>query len=319
MNDLTDPFSSLPRPLRIGTRSSKLALAQAEELRRCLSGLSPALAAPGALTLVAISTTGDRVKERPLADIGGKGLFVKELEEALSSGLIDLAVHSMKDVPAPLPSGFVIGCFLKREDPRDVLVLRKGQGLADLAPGDRIGTSAPRRQAQILALRPDLNVIPFRGNVDTRLRKLRAGEADATVLALAGLNRLGVEDVGVTLTPEVMLPASGQGAIGIEVRAQDVALRALLARVNHEATALCVNAERAVVEALGGSCRTPVGAWARIDAAGNLVLDALVATLDGTTLWRTTRKGSSHEGVNLGRDAGQELRSRAGTAIDWDA
>jgi len=319
MNDLTDLLSSLPRPLRIGTRSSKLALAQAEELRRSLSGLSPSLAAPGALTLVAISTTGDRVKERPLADIGGKGLFVKELEEALSSGMIDLAVHSMKDVPAPLPSGFVIGCFLAREDPRDVLVLRKGQGLADLTAGDRIGTSAPRRQAQLLALRPDLSVIPFRGNVDTRLRKLRAGEADATVLALAGLNRLGVEDVGITLEPEVMLPASGQGAIGIEVREQDMGLRTLLAQVNHEPTALCVTAERAVVEALGGSCRTPVGAWARFDAAGDLVLDALVATLDGSALWRTTRKGPSREGVNLGHDAGQELRRRAGTAIDWDA
>jgi len=294
-------------------------LAQAEELRRCLAALSPSLAAPGALSFVAISTTGDRVKERPLADIGGKGLFVKELEEALSSGMIDVAVHSMKDVPAPLPPGFVIACFLEREDPRDVLVLRKGQELADLVAGDRVGTSAPRRQAQILALRPDLNVIPFRGNVDTRLRKLRAGEADATVLALAGLNRLALEDVGVILAPDVMLPASGQGAIGIEVREQDAALRALLAQVNHKPTDLCVTAERAVVEALGGSCRTPVGAWARQDASGDLMLDALVATLDGTALWRTSRKGSARDGVSLGRDAGRELRQRAGTAIDWDA
>ncbi len=319
MNDLTDLLSSLPRPLRIGTRSSKLALAQAEELRRCLVALSPILAAPGALTFVAISTTGDRVKERPLADIGGKGLFVKELEEALSSGMIDMAVHSMKDVPVPLPPGFVMACFLEREDPRDVLVLRKGQGLVDLAAGGRVGTSAPRRQAQILALRPYLNVIPFRGIVYTRLRKLRAGEADATILALAGLNRLALEDIGVTLAPDVMLPASGQGAIGIEVREQDGALRALLAEINHQPTDLCITTERAVVEALGGSCRTPVGAWARQDAAGDIVLDALVATLDGKALWRTTRKGSPSEGANLGRDAGQELRHRAGAAIDWDA
>ncbi|MEZ5648799.1 MAG: hydroxymethylbilane synthase [Alphaproteobacteria bacterium] len=317
--DLTDLLAALPRPLRIGTRGSKLALIQAEEVLHRLAALSPSLAAPGALALVPVATTGDKVKERPLAEIGGKGLFVKELEEALAKGVVDLAVHSMKDVPAPLPSGFAIGCFLPREDPRDVLVMRRGDSLRDLTAGARIGTSAPRRQAQILNLRPDLDVIPFRGNVDTRLRKLRAGEADATILALAGLKRLGLEDVGAVLTTETMLPASGQGAIGVEVRETDMALREILSLLDHEPTAVCVRAERAVIEALGGSCRTPVGAWARIDASGNIVLDALVATLDGKRLWRAAKQGAIAEDVRLGRDAGSELRRLAGTAIDWEA
>src|SRR5471032_1769981 len=205
--------------VRIGTRGSPLALAQAREVRARLIAAHPALAEPGAIEIVIISTTGDRVLDRNLADIGGKGLFTKELEQALAEGGIDVAVHSMKDVPTLLPEGLVIDCFLPREDPRDALFSAAGGGLATLKSGAVVGTSSLRRQALLLYARPDLRVVPFRGNVETRLAKLAAGVVDATLLAVAGLRRLGKEHLITTiLPPETMLPAAAQGAVGIERR-----------------------------------------------------------------------------------------------------
>ena len=301
---------SAPR-LRIGTRGSRLAQTQTELVCRALAAAHPALAAPGALDLVVIRTTGDRVTDRPLAELGGKGLFCKEIEAALLERRVDLAVHSIKDLPTWLPEGLVLGAVLEREDPRDVLIARTPATIADLPEGAVIGTASVRRKAQLLAHRPDLRVVNFRGNVDTRLRKLAAGEVDATLLALAGLRRLGLEDAGVVLAPEQMLPAVGQGALGVECRADDAGSLSLLAAIDHPASAACVRAERALLAALDGSCHTPIAGHAEI-AAGRLHLRALIARQDGTECLRAERIGLPGDAERLGRDAGTELRARAG-------
>jgi hydroxymethylbilane synthase len=298
--------------LRIGTRGSRLALAQTELVRRALAAAHPELAAPGALEVVVIRTTGDRVADRPLAELGGKGLFCKDIEAALSARRIDLAVHSIKDLPTRLPDGLTIGAVLEREDPRDVLLARPAATIAGLPQAAVIGTSSVRRKAQLLAQRPDLRVVSFRGNVDTRLRKLAAGEVDAALLALAGLRRLGLGEAGgVVLAPEEMLPAVGQGAIGIECRADDAASLALLAAIDHSASSACVQAERALLAALDGSCHTPIAGHAEI-AAARLHLRALIARPDGSACLRAERVGPPGDAERLGQDAGAELRARAG-------
>jgi hydroxymethylbilane synthase len=301
--------------LRIGTRGSRLALAQTELVRLAPAKGHREPSAPGVLEIVTVRTTGDRVTDRPLAELGGKGLFCKEIEAALLARRIDLAVHSMKDLPTWLPDGLTIGAVLERADPRDVLIARPPAPIAELPKAAVIGTSSVRRKAQLLARRSDLRVVDFRGNVDSRLRKLAAGEVDATLLALAGLRRLGIDDAGmVVLTPAEMLPAVGQGAIGIECRADDAASLALLAAIDHPASAACVRAERALLAALDGSCHTPIAGHAEI-AAGRLHLRALVARPDGSACLRAERAGLSRDAERLGEDAGAELRARAGPAF----
>ena len=300
------------RPLRIGTRGSPMALYQAGLVRDRLRDAHPDLAAEGAVELVPIRTTGDRVLTRLLAEIGGKGLFTKEIEEALFDRRIDLAVHSLKDMETVLPAGLEIGGVLARDDPRDALVSRSGAGLADLPQGARIGTASLRRRAQLLRQRGDFEVVPIRGNVDTRLAKLAAGAFDALVLALCGLERLGKAGLASEiLMPDLMLPAVGQGALAIECRAADRALRQLLAPLNDPPSAACVAAERAMLAALDGSCRTPIAGLATI-AEGRLSLDALLLAPDGSAERRGHIAGAIGEAVALGTELGERLRRSAG-------
>jgi len=301
-----------PPLLRLGTRGSPLALAQAAEVKARLAAAHPELAADDAITIVAIRTTGDRPSERSLAEQGGKGLFTKEIEEALLAGTIDIAVHSLKDMPTALPDGLVLSCHLPREDPRDALIARDAGSIAALPRGAAIGTASLRRKAQLLHRRPDLKVVPLRGNIGTRLGKLASGECAATLLAVAGLKRLGRDDcISAVLTPEEMLPAVGQGVIAIEIRADDQRAYDFLSPIDDATTACCAIAERALLEVLDGSCRTPIAALATLNA-GLLALDAMVIWPDGRTLHQTRREGSAREAELLGADAGAELRARAG-------
>lgn len=312
---MTDPVDHdrVGKKLMIATRGSPLALAQADVTR----GLLLRRQADLAIDKLVIRTTGDRFLEGSLANIGGKGLFTKELDEALLARTADLAVHSMKDMPTKIPDGLVIAGVLPREDPRDVLIARDGGGPGDLPQGARLGTSSLRRAAQMRHLRPDLRIVPFRGNVQSRLRKMRDGEADATLLALAGLRRLGLADPqgdyagGVTLSTADMLPAPAQGAIGIVCRADDAPMRAMIAAINHEPTLTAITAERAALEALDGSCRTPIAALAQL-ADGGLTLRVAIFTFDGGRWLETTRKGAVTDARQLGYDAGMELRQRGG-------
>ncbi len=302
--------------VRIGTRGSPLALAQAREIRARLIAADPGVVEAD-IELVVIKTTGDRVQDRTLAEVGGKGLFTKEIEEALIDGRIDLAVHSMKDMPTWLPDGLAIGCLLPREDPRDALFARRGDSIASLPEGAVVGTASLRRQAQLLALRPDLRVVPLRGNVGTRLKKLASGEIDATLLALAGLRRLGLADrATAVLAPEEMLPAVAQGAIGVEIRADDDAARDLLAPLDDRDTGLRVAAERACLAELDGSCHTPIAALAELEAGGgNLRLRALIALPDGSVVHRDERRGPATQAAALGRAAGAALKAQAEPAF----
>ncbi len=299
--------------LKIGTRGSPLALAQAREVAERLSAAHRDLAAPGAVETVVIRTTGDAVQHRPLAEIGGKGLFTKEIDDALLSGAVDIAVHSMKDVPTWLPDGVDIPCLLPREDPRDALFADGCARLDDLPQGAVVGTAALRRQAQVLARRPDLKVVPIRGNVQTRLRKLAEGQVDATMLAVAGLRRLGMTDrITAMLPTEEMLPAVAQGAIGVACRSGDATARGRLEALHCAETGTCVAAERALLTELDGSCRTPIAALARLGDDGRLSFDALIARPDGTEVLREHRAGASQDAEDLGRDAALALKSRAG-------
>ena len=300
------------KPLRIGTRGSPLALAQANLVRDRLVSAHDALD-DGDAEICVIKTTGDRVLDRPLAELGGKGLFTKEIEEALLAGSIDLAVHSMKDMPTVLPDGLAIPCILEREDPRDAFISAKAAALWDLAEGSVVGTASLRRQAQILHRRPDLKVVSIRGNVETRLRKAEAGEVDATLLALAGLKRLGLGDAATAVIDvEDMLPAVAQGAIGIECRAGDASILEFLEALNHPETQTCVGAERAMLAVLDGSCRTPIAGLARFDGAGHITLRAMVLTPDGKTVHETRHQAAAKDAPRLGRDVGEELLKLAG-------
>jgi len=299
-------------PLRIGTRGSPMALYQAGLVRDRLCAAHPGLAAAGAVELVPIRTTGDRVLRRPLAEIGGKGLFTKEIEEALFDRRIDLAVHSLKDMETVLPAGLEIGAVLTRDDPRDALVARGGGGLADLPQQARIGTASLRRRAQLLRWRGDLDVVPIRGNVGTRLAKLAAGEFDALVLALCGLQRLGKAALASEiLAPELMLPAVGQGALALECRAGDPVLRPLLLPLHDPRSAASVAAERAMLAALDGSCRTPIAGLATIEG-DRLTLDALLLSFDGSAERRGQIRGAIEDAVALGGELGARLRRDAG-------
>jgi hydroxymethylbilane synthase len=304
------PSSSQSSPLVIGTRGSPLALAQAKQVRDRLA------AAHGfdadRLELEVIRTTGDVIRDRPLAEVGGKGLFTKEIEEALLAGAIDLAVHSAKDMVTQLPGGLTIAAVLPREDPRDAFISRKAKALDDLPEGAIVGTASLRRQALLKRRRPDLSIVSLRGNVDTRLRKLEAGEVDATVLALAGLKRLGRADAATAvLSLDECLPAVGQGIIAIEARADDARTLALLAAVNHGDSATALACERAFLAVLDGSCRTPIAGHATV-AAGRLRFRGLIAKPDGSEAVETEREGAVADAVALGADAGRELKARAG-------
>jgi hydroxymethylbilane synthase len=296
--------------LRIGTRGSPLALAQAHQVQ---ARLAAALGVePAAIALVIIKTTGDAIQNRPLTEIGGKGLFVKEIEQALIDGAIDLAVHSAKDVPGVLPDGLVITACLPREDARDAFISRRAASFAALAPGAVVGTASPRRQAMVLRLRPDLEVVPLRGNVETRLKKLDAGEFDATLLAMAGLNRLGLAAAATEpLDVDAFLPAVGQGVIALETRTNDEITRAHLAKIDDVAAATALAAERAFLAVLDGSCRTPIAGHARL-AGDALHLRGLIVKPDGAESFETERRGSTRDAAALGDDAGRELRGRAG-------
>lgn len=298
------------KPLKIGTRASALALAQAHETRARLAAVHGWSDAH--FEIVVMSTSGDRIQDRPLSEVGGKGLFTREIEEALLLGQIDLAVHSSKDMPTRLPEGLTISAFLPREDPRDAFIGRTVARLLDLPQGATIGSSSLRRQAQIKKLRPDLNVVMFRGNVQTRLKKVQDGLVDGTLLALAGLKRLGVEGVVTqVLEPDDFLPAPGQGAICIETRQNDAKTLALVAAINDQATAVALLCERAFLRTLDGDCRTPLAAHAKL-VDGVLHLSGLVLTPDGSVSHFIADQGAPSDAELIGERAGAAIRLMAG-------
>jgi hydroxymethylbilane synthase len=289
-----------------------MALYQANLVRERLIAAHPELAASGMVEIVVIRTTGDRVQNRLLAEIGGKGLFTKEIEEALYDRRVDLAVHSLKDMETALPLGLAIACVPSRDDPRDALVSRGGLGLDALPQGAKIATASLRRRAQLLRYRGDLDVVPIRGNVDTRLGKLAAGDIDGLVVALSGLERLGRSDaISEIIPPEVMLPAVGQGALAVEARAGDAEVQDCLAPLHDPMSAACVYAERAMLAALDGSCRTPIAGFAE-HHGGTLHLRAVLLAPDGSADRRAEGSGSVGDPEALGRRIGAELRSGAG-------
>jgi hydroxymethylbilane synthase len=297
-----------PRRITLATRKSPLALAQARAFVRDLQRQHPELTVEELL----VTTSGDRIQDRPLSEVGGKGLFVKEIEEALLDGRADFAVHSLKDMPAELPPGLVIGCVPRREDARDVLVSKTGARLAELPPQSRVGTSSLRRKVQLLAARADLQVVPIRGNVDTRLRKAESGEVDAVVLARAGLLRLGFSERETEiLSVQAMIPAVAQGALGIEHRAGDTALHELLAPLSHHDTNIAVTAERALLRVVEGTCQLPVAAHAVVTGA-EVTLVGLLAEPDGSRVRRAEVRGpwplGEAEAAQLGEELGRRLR-----------
>jgi hydroxymethylbilane synthase len=298
-----------PKTLRIATRGSALALWQANWTRDRLMADDPALT----VELVVLKTRGDKIQDRPLAEVGGKGLFVKEIEEALLDGRAEVAVHSMKDLPADIPDGLMLGAIPEREDPRDALVVAPAHAARDVASlpeRARVGTSSLRRVCQLRARRPDLEIVALRGNVDTRVRKVDAGELDAIVLACAGLNRLGYgARITAPLSVDESLPAIGQGALAIECRVDDAETRARLQRLDHRATALAVTAERAFLRRLAGDCKTPLAAHGVL-AGEQLTLRGLVGAPDGSELLRHQLVGAADDGESLGRRLGDELVAR---------
>jgi hydroxymethylbilane synthase len=297
------------RPLLIGTRGSPLALWQANHVRDLLiaNGLPP-----GDVDFAVIKTLGDTIQDVALREFGGKGLFTKEIDEALLAARIDLAVHSMKDLPTVLPGGIVIGAILRRGDVRDALIARDGQALKRLPPGAVLGTSSLRRQAQIRRLRPDLQIIDFRGNVETRIRKLDEGKAEATVLALAGLERLGLTNHVTEILPtDLMLPAVAQGAIGVAMREKDERVAALLPPLNDAATATAVDCERSFLKELDGSCRTPIAGLAEIEN-DLLRFRGLILTPDGKSWHEVEMTGPAADAARIGADAGKDLLTGAG-------
>ena len=294
-------------PLKIGTRSSPLALAQAEETK---ARLMAALDAPAEwFQIVPMSTKGDRNQERNLSEIGGKGLFTEDLEAAMQSGEIDIAVHSMKDMPVHFPDGLTIQCVLPREDIRDGFVSLKYEGIADLPDGAIVGTSSLRRAAQILARRPDINVVPFRGNVQTRLQKLSDNVADATFLACAGLNRLGMGGKATPIAPQEMMPAVAQGAIGIEQRADDSEVTDVLEKIHDSKTWVQITAERAFLEGLDGSCQTPIASFTEM-TDDQLILHGEVLRPDGSEALSGTREGKIADAADMGADLARDIKAR---------
>jgi hydroxymethylbilane synthase len=297
------------RPLLIGTRGSPLALWQAEHVR---AGLIAAHGGELEAALSVITTSGDRIKDRPLREFGGKGLFTKEIDEALLKGRVDMAVHSMKDLETELPAGIAIAAVLKRADPRDAFISRAAPSLAALPPGAVVGTSSLRRQAQVKRARPDLRVVDLRGNVETRLAKLDAGRADATLLAKAGLDRLGLASQATAiLSIDEMLPAVAQGAIGVVARDDDAKTRALLAPLNDPLSATAIACERAFLARLDGSCKTPIAGLAEV-ADGSIRLRGLILTPDGSEWHFVEMDGPAEDAERIGGEAGDDLLTRAG-------
>jgi len=309
--------SVAPALVHIGSRGSPLALAQARAVRGRLAAVHGIDA--DHIPIEAIRTTGDKIQDRPLAQAGGKGLFTKEIEEALLTGRIDLAVHSAKDVPATLPPGLVLCAYLPREDPRDVFISAKAKALRDLPPGAAVGTASLRRQALVKRLRPDVEIVPLRGNVETRLRKISAGEADATVLALAGLKRLDLAGAAATvLDIDEFLPAVGQGAIVVQTREDDARTRALVAPIADADTAVALAAERAFLSVLDGSCRTPIAGYAVVNG-NNVRFRGLILKPDGSQSFETERSGRRSDAAAIGADAAQELKRRGGAGFFGEA
>ncbi|MGH8251898.1 MAG: hydroxymethylbilane synthase [Steroidobacteraceae bacterium] len=301
----------MPGQVRIATRRSRLALWQAEHVATRLRALHPGLE----VSLLPVVTEGDRVQDRPLAGIGGKGLFIKELESALLAGDADIAVHSMKDMPATQPVGLVIGAVLERADARDAFVSARHAWLAELPRGARVGTSSLRRQCQLRHARPDLCIAVLRGNVETRLRKLDEGVFDAILLAVAGLDRLGLDTrIRERLSPEQMLPAVGQGAIGVECRESAEAIRKLFGPLEHAPTRMRLTAERALAARLGGSCQSPIAGYAEI-SGGTLTLRGLIGSPDGTTIFRDGISGPTTDAAVLGRALAERLLDAGAGAL----
>ncbi|HYZ60957.1 MAG TPA: hydroxymethylbilane synthase [Acetobacteraceae bacterium] len=316
----TAPHARRSLPLRVGTRGSPLARMQTRMFLRKLAGFCPVLAQgfddQDVFEEHLIRTTGDKVQDRSLAEIGGKGLFSKEIHEALQDGRIDFAVHSLKDLETELPSGIVLACTLPREDARDALILGPacdepltGDAFSVLPAGALIGTTSLRRQAQLLHARPDLRITLLRGNVQTRIDKVAAGACDATLLAVAGLRRLGIEAGYLPLDPEAMVPSAGQGIVGITVRARDTELRELLAGIEDPEARAVATAERALLAALDGSCRTPIGGYARLLPDRRLHLTGMVARADGSFLLKRSVHGPAADAAVLGIELGRELRA----------
>ena len=300
-----------PERIIIASRESRLAMWQAEHIRERLAGLYPRCS----VEILGMSTRGDRILDRPLAKVGGKGLFVKELEAALLDGRADIAVHSMKDVPMQLAPEFSLGAICERENPLDAFVSSRFASLPDMTPGCVVGTSSLRREAQLRARFPDLSVTSLRGNLDTRLRKLDSGTYDAIILAAAGLMRLGLaERIRAVLPAEVSLPAAGQGALGIETLAARSDVAQWVAPLNHAGSCACVRAERAVSRALSGSCEVPLGAFAQL-RGDDIWLRGFVATLDGSRIARAESRGSAAEPESLGLELAQRLRAEGADAI----
>ncbi|MCR9067743.1 MAG: hydroxymethylbilane synthase [Rhodobacteraceae bacterium] len=315
---MTTDLPTPARPLKIGTRGSPLALAQAHETR---ARLSAAFDLPeDAFEIVVIKTTGDAVLDRPLKEIGGKGLFTREIEEDLLSGRIDIAVHSMKDMPVEQPGGLLLDCYLPREDVRDAFVSLTHGALADLPAGARVGTSSLRRRAQLMARRPDLEVVEFRGNVQTRMKKLENDVADATFLAMAGLRRLGMDAVVKSaISVEDVLPAVAQGAIGIERREADMRAADMLAAIHDGPTGQRLAAERAFLAGLDGSCETPIAGLAELDG-GTLRLRGEILRPDGSEVIGDDRSAPIEDGAQLGAAMARDLRAQAGPDFfDWIA
>ena len=297
------------QPLKIGTRGSPLAMVQAHETRARLMQAFDLSAA--AFEIVVIKVTGDLVQDRSLKDIGGKGLFTREIEEALADGTVDIAVHSMKDMPVRQPDGLLIDCYLPREDVRDAFVSLKAASLSALPPGAVVGSSSLRRRAQVMVRRPDLTLVEFRGHVQTRMRKLEEGVAAATFLAMAGLNRLEMKVSQVAIDPDEMLPAVAQGAIGVERRAADDRTAALLAAIHHHDTGLRLAAERAFLERLDGSCQTPIAGLAVLEG-DRLWLRGEILRPDGSKSHHADLRGPASDGAGLGQDLAEDLLGRAG-------
>ena len=299
----------MTQSIRIGTRGSPLALAQARMARRALAAAHGV--AEDTIELVVIRTSGDRIQDRPLSEAGGKGLFTKEIEEALLAGTIDLAVHSAKDMPTVLPDGLMLAACLPREDVRDAFISRQAASLRALPHGAVVGTASLRRQALVKRLRPDVSVVTLRGNVETRIKKLEAGEVDATLLALAGLKRLGLADKATALLgADEFLPAVGQGAITIEARVDDARTHELLAKIDHADTSVALACERAFLAVLDGSCRTPIAGHAVLNR-DTLAFRGMILRPDGSEAHETSRTGKRKEAAALGAEAGAELKRRA--------
>jgi hydroxymethylbilane synthase len=299
------------KTIKIGTRGSPLALKQANWVKDELAARNPYLS----IKLIIIKTTGDRILDCPLSAIGGKGLFVKEIEEALLAERIDLAVHSMKDMPGDLPKGLMVGAVPVREDPRDVFISRDGRLLQEVPQGERIGTSSLRRKAQLLHFRPDLEIIPLRGNLDTRIKKIETEGLAGIILAAAGIHRMGLErQISHYLDLRTSLPAVGQGALALEIREKDTRLKDLLNPINHESTALCTQAERAFLHRLQGGCQVPIAGHAQIKE-DQIVLRGLIASLDGKSLFNDQAQGPFSDSTNLGIQLADNLLATGGKEI----